>query len=221
MTVLLGGGPVTARSLLLGADDDLAAMGRLLETSTPPPGGSGALGAFGASARRAVHRDVADAAAGLLDLDVTDVLAAGWRRHQELRAAGRRTLAAPGTRETVRLVEHRISHRSQPYVDVVLGEALVTRVTLTLEVRVDITGLEASVRDGRLTAVHAGDAVVTASLAVEGVRLAGPSRRLRLPAELSMGEGIALLGPEPLGAEPTASVTGPPLPRRQRRPGLS
>src|SRR6266700_5846872 len=53
--------------------------------------------------REAAVREVTDALAGLLDVDLIGVLGAGWRKHHDLVAAARRTLAAPGSTELVDL----------------------------------------------------------------------------------------------------------------------
>ena len=141
--MMLLAGPTTAHDLLFdGAAADPAAglaldFGGQLNGNLPTT--------IGGEARKAVARDLADAAVELTHLDLTDVLASGWQRHTELRAAGRRTRDLPGTRETVVLAQHRISHEAHPYVDVLLGDARLTRVSLTVLVTVDVTALAATV----------------------------------------------------------------------------
>lgn len=182
--------PSTAHGVLFaGATADPAAglavdLGDQLDGDLPAT--------VGGAVRRTVARDVADAAMGFTHLDLTEVLAAGWQKHTLLRAAGRRTLDAPGTRETVVLEEHRISHEAHPYVDVLLGEARVTRVTLTLVVSVDVTALAASVSAGRLTRLTSGRAVFTAALDIAGAPLTRHSKEVQLPLALDLGQGLRL-----------------------------
>ncbi len=140
----------------------------------------------------AVRQDVSEAAMGLLEIDLADVLVAGWTRHSALRAAGRRTKHAPGTFETVQLSEHRIAYEAQPCVDVSLRGVRLARVQLTVEVTVDLTGLGGSVSDGRLTSLFSGDARVEAALAVQGTPVVHRGRQLDLRAELDLGEGLRL-----------------------------
>jgi hypothetical protein len=144
------------------------------------------------SFRQSIQRDVADAAMGLLELDLTDVLVSGWQKHSQLRAVSKRTKEAPGTLETVVLAEHRISYEVHPYVDVLLGDAHLTRVKLTLLITVDVTGLAASISAGRLKGLSAGKAVVTASLNLAGAPVARRSRDVRLPSEIGLGDGLRL-----------------------------
>ena len=149
-------------------------------------------GALGGAVRHSVSRDVAEAAVGLLELDLGDVLASGWQKHSALRAAGRRTKAEPGVQETVVLAEHRISYEAHPYVDVLLAEAHLTRVTVTLLLTADVTGLAASVSLGRLTGLSAGRALITAALELAGAPVMRRSIDVRLPLEVGLGEGLRL-----------------------------
>lgn len=183
-------GPTTAADLLFAGSGGDPAAGLALDLR---PTLDGVLpGAVGASVRQAVSRDLAEAAVGLAQLDVGDLLAAGWQRHSQLRAAGRRTRDAPGTRETVVLAEHRISHEAHPHVDVLVGGARVARVAVTLLLTVDVTGLAASVTGGRLTALTSGKAVLTGELDVAGAPVARRSAELQLPVALSLGDGLRL-----------------------------
>ena len=125
-------------------------------------------------------------------LDLGDVLAAGWQRHSALRAAGRRTKEEPGIQETVVLAEHRISYEAHPYVDVLLAEAHLTRVTVTLLLTADVTGLAASVSEGRLTGLSAGRALLTAALELAGAPVVRRTVDLRLPLDVGLGEGLRL-----------------------------
>lgn len=183
-------GPATARDVLF-AD------------AGPDPGAALAVGldphlddllprSLGSPVRQSISREVADAAVALMELDLADLLASGWQKHSALRAAGRRTREAPGTQETVVLAEHRISYEAHPYVDVLLAEAHLTRVTVTLLLAADVTGLAASVVEGRLVGLSSGRALLTAALELAGAPVARRSADLRLPLDLSLGDGLRL-----------------------------
>ena len=128
-------GPVTAADLLFAGSGADPSAGLALDVA--PSLDAVLPGALGAAVRRTVSRDVAQAAEGLTHLDVGDLFAAGWQKHSQLRAAGRRTREAPGTRETVVLAEHHVSHEAHPYVDVMMGGARLTRVAMTVRVDSD------------------------------------------------------------------------------------
>ena len=188
--MMLLAGPTTAHDLLFDGTAADPAAGLALDFGGQLNGNLPAK--IGGEARKAVARDLADAAVELTRLDLSDVLASGWQRHTELRAAGRRTRDLPGTRETVVLAQHRISHEAHPYVDVLLGDARLTRVSLTVLVTVDVTALAATVTAGRLTGLSSGRALVTGTLELAGVPLARRSRESNLPLELGFEEGLRL-----------------------------
>lgn len=180
---------LTARSVLLRDERS----GHDLDVRLEPSVSGLDLGGLGQAAGAAVRRDLARAAAGLLDLDLMDVLAAGWRAHSELCAAAQRTVDNPGSAETVRLVTHRVSHRSRPYVDLLVGDTPLARVTLTLTVDMDITGLEASVWQGCLVAVHAGQCELTVSLALDDSPPMSRTIELLLPTTVTLDEALRLV----------------------------
>lgn len=177
--------PTTACVVLFPDGDPVEELARSLR----PPGVAGGLSR---PAQRAFAKDLGELASGLVDLDLGDVLVNGWRKHRDLTAAARRTQQVPGSRETVRLATHRVVSRHEPTIDVLAGETLLARITLTLDLALEIAALEASVARGRLVALHSGDAKVTAALATEGVTLLSRSVQLRLPLEVPLGAGVAL-----------------------------
>src|SRR6202044_3778886 len=103
--------PRTATELLFGPGEDAA--GALAERMAR----AGADGNLGTDLE---HLPAAGQAAGLLDVNLADVLVAGWREHHELTAAAQRTLAVPGSTELVSLATHQISTEQRPYVTVLV-----------------------------------------------------------------------------------------------------
>jgi hypothetical protein len=188
--MMLLAGPSTARDLLFedaGADPSAGlALGLAPNLDGLLPG------ALASGVRQSISRDVAAAAVGLMELDLSDVLASGWQRHSALRAAGRRTRQEPGTQETVVLAEHRISYEAHPYVDVLVADVHLTRVSVTLLLTADVTGLAASVSDGRLTGLSAGRALLTAALELAGAPVARRSVDVQLPLAVVLGDGLRL-----------------------------
>jgi hypothetical protein len=168
-------------------------------------------------ARQAAEDQVGVVADGLLNLDLGDLLAAGWRKQGRLAAAAQRTAANPGTSERVQLATHRISSVHRPYVELLLNDAHLAYVNFELDVEFVITALEVTVREGRVISVHTGDCDVSATLAAEGVRLVSQHRRyelplvIRWPLLLHLGGGAA---PLPYGAKSPPAAPPPSQPRR-------
>jgi hypothetical protein len=70
--------------------------------------------------REAAADQVAVVAHGLLDLDLGELMVAGWRRQGQLAAAAERTAANPGSSEVVELATHRISSAHHPSVELLV-----------------------------------------------------------------------------------------------------
>ena len=107
--------PDTVLMLLFGPDE------QVLDTLTDAIASAGtggnldrAVEKLPQAARDAAAREVTAATAGLLDINLIDLLVTGWREYQDLTSAARRTLAAPGSSELVQLVTHRSAYRSGP-----------------------------------------------------------------------------------------------------------
>jgi hypothetical protein len=185
--------PYTALALLFGPD--AGSLEDLIASADPERLGR-ALDGLPHATREAAIREVAAATAGLLNVNLIDVLMAGWRKYQTLTSVARTTLAAPNSTELVQLTTHRITQAQQPYVSVLVDGHRVATVNLQLSVVFDVSALLAGIRAGRLVAVHSGHCDITATLALEGAEVATRRARLELPGVLALGEGIRLLSPE-------------------------
>src|SRR6266496_2169446 len=102
MTPAVQDRPHTALDLLLGPGQEAPeALARQILSASAGVNLGRALENLPKATREAAVREVTTAAAGLLDVDLIGVLVDGWRKHQDLTAAARRTLAAPGSIELV------------------------------------------------------------------------------------------------------------------------
>ena len=145
-----------------------------------------------APARKVVRDQLASVGTQLVDLDIGDFVALGWRRHRALITAAKRTLEH-GDHEDVAMASHRIECKHQPYVDVMVDERRMARVTFDLAVALVLDGVVLVVRGGRVTEVRAGSVTVTASLSVEKVPLPPRTRSCPLVAVVNIRSGIPLL----------------------------
>ena len=182
--------PRTATELLFGPGEDAA--GALAERMARA-GADGNLGTGLEHLPAAAGREVAGQAAGLLDVNLADVLVAGWREHHELAAAAQRTLAVPGSTELVSLATHQISTEQRPYVTVLVDGHRVATVELGLSLTLVVTALLAGISAGRLVALHTGRCDVTAALAIQGSDLVTRQAHFELPGVIPVSPGIRLL----------------------------
>jgi len=206
MTTPGEGSTPTALDLLFGPGTDAAGAlaGKILI-----PGGDQnldrALAHLPEMTRKAAVREAATAASALLKVDLIDVLARGWREHQDLVAAARRTLAAPLSTELVSMATHEITVEQRPSVsDLVDGQKVAT-LALGLSLVFDVNALLLGISGGRIIAVRSGRCEVTGTLAVQGTDLLVKRAHLELPGVMSLRRGIRLLpiGEYPAGDYPT------------------
>lgn len=192
MTTTPGG--MTVRMVLLGSEkagvqDAMASNTRELGVGELV---GKAVGGLAAAGRDAVCDEVGRAADSLLELDISDVLATAWRKHADLRAAGRRTVENLGSEEIVELATHKITSTHRPYVDVFVDDVEITKVELELTLTFVLHGVLAVVWRGWLVKLRAGTCDVTAELTCEGVRLARRSTSFSVPGTIRVQPGIDL-----------------------------
>jgi hypothetical protein len=188
--------PPTALALLFGpeADSPEAIADQLAGADTGNL--DLALGGLPKPTRDAAVREVAAAASGLLNVNLIDVLVAGWRKHHDLTAAARRTMAVPGSTEVVQLATHQVTEAQQPYISVFVDDHRVATLNLDLSLVFEVSALLAAVSAGRLVAVHSGHCDITAALALEGTEVISRRTHFELPGVISLDGGIRLLPAE-------------------------
>lgn len=186
---------VTARSFLFEGADSADAMARSLNQQGLAGGFGAALRGLSRAGQQAAADQIAGVAGGLLDLDLGDILLAGWRKHAELTAAARRTAATSGSREVVELAAHRVRSVHQPYVDVLVDDVRVARVQFELSIEFLVQAVVGIVGDAHLLELRSGHLEVTVTLAAEGRRFLTRQGRLELPGVIRLGSGVPLLEP--------------------------
>ena len=152
--------------------------------------------------REAAVREAAVAAAGLLKVDLMEVLVSGWREHRDIFTAARRTLDMPGSKELVGLAPHRISTVQQPAVGILVDGHRVHTLQLGLSIFFEVTGLVAGIHGGRLAAVHAGRGDIGLALTIHELEVLTKRSHLELPGVKSLQRGFRLL---PASAYPDES----------------
>lgn len=201
--------PDTALRMLFGSEDALAsAVGRVSS--------DGNLGnvvkALPETARKAVGSDVTASVAGLLRLNLIDLLLMGWRTHEDLISAARRTLETEGSTELVHVAAHRVDASQQPHVAILVDGHEVAALRLDLSAAFDVGPLLARVRAGLLAGVLTGTCDVALALAIDGVDITSGQGHLDLPGEIVLAHQPRLL---PAAEYPSDVVTGlfqPPRP---------
>ena len=160
--------------------------------------------------REAAVREAAVAAAGLLKVDLIEVLVSGWREHRDVFSAARRTLDTPGSTELVGLAPHRISTMQQPAVGILIDGKRVHTLQLGLSIFFEVTGLVAGISHGRLAAVHAGRAHIGVALTIHEIEALTKRSHLELPGHAGLKRGFRLLPASHYPDEAQPPATQPP-----------
>jgi hypothetical protein len=197
--------------VLLFGDEDRAAAAALFDAIRSGPAGSVVWSALGPLARAtgdAAAQEIAEVAAGLLDLNLAKLLLTGWRKCSALTRAARRTVDAPGSRERVALVTHTVTAEQPLSVELLLDGVRVATIKLELKLEWTVDAFTGSVVAGRLVALESGHCHVAGTLTVEGVTVANRAIDSDLRIFVPIGDdGIPLVREAPpLAARPPASA---------------
>jgi hypothetical protein len=183
---------LTVRTFLLGAGGDTS-LGRKLTEQGVARSTLGGLRRLSAVALHTVDQEIGAVASGLLELDLGDILLAGWRKYSALTDAAKRTLAAPAGEEVLELATHRITSVYLPRVDLFVDDKKISTVEFDLTVVFDLTGLATVVKAGDLIALQSGECLVTATLSLETARLAEHRAKLDLAQQIRLNPPISLI----------------------------
>ena len=165
------GSALTACDVLFGGVDNAAQA--LAQAVTPERiGQNSALGRLSLATQHTAVRELSVAGTEMIDLDLGTLLVSGWRKYSTLVQAARRTAAAPGSKEVVEILSHRVGVAGHPSVELLVDEVRVATVHFDLTLDFVITALAAVIERGAIVALASGRCETTAALAVEGVTVA-------------------------------------------------
>jgi hypothetical protein len=190
---------LTVRTFLLGSgpENDEARIRHLLAEHDVVAGAGGDLTRLTDQGREAVEAQLAAVAAGLLDLDLGDLLIYGWRTSERVLEAARQTRQEPGRREVVQLGTQRVTSEHHPTVELLVDGVRVHTFRFQLTVTFDIEVAALVIQNGRLAALKAGDCVIIVTLTLEmpggDADLIHQRRKLSLPPLVRLGPGIPLV----------------------------
>lgn len=190
---------LTVRTFLFGSgpEDDTIRIRQLLSENDVVGRCGRDLTRLTQQGREAAEDQLASVTAGLLDLDLGDLLIYGWRTRERLVEAARETRQIPGRRDIVQLGTHRITLAHNPTVELLVDGVKVHSFRFQLTVIFDIDVAALVIRDGLLTALKAGDGAVTCTLALEmpggDIELVNQQRKIDLHLIINVGHGIPLL----------------------------
>ncbi|HEU4348652.1 MAG TPA: hypothetical protein VFR35_12800 [Actinoplanes sp.] len=154
---------------------------------------TGSLGRMPEVAKNAVFTEVGTVAAGILDLDVSDIFTQAWEKSSALRAAAEASMADPDTEEILELATHTMTFAHEPSIEVHVADLPVATIEVQVQMEIKVSGALAVVKGGRMTALRAGSGALTGTLTIAGRQVARREVTLELPLTVNLGEGIPLL----------------------------
>jgi hypothetical protein len=205
---------LAVRTFLLGSgpEDDTTRIRQVLSENDVVGRCGSDLARLTQQGREAAEEQLASVTAGLLDLDLGDLLIYGWRTRERLVKAARETRQIPGRQDVVQLGTHRITSTHNPTVELLVDGVKMHTFRFQLTVIFDIDVAALVIRDGLLTALKAGDGTVACTLALEmpggDIDLANQQRKIDLRLIINIGHGIPLLPAD-------AGYGARPVPRTQ------
>ena len=159
-----------------------------------------------------VASDVLQSLRGVLDealhVELGHVLTHSWGKVAALRTALKSTRDDPTTLAVVPLLDHKITSRHAPHVDLMYGAQSLLQAPLEVVLSLELKGVTLHVEKGRISGLKAGHCVGEASVTFLGQPLAKQkSREFGLPGRLNLA---AQPEPEPDPTPPPP--TAPPAP---------
>ncbi|MGR0318141.1 hypothetical protein [Agromyces sp. ZXT2-3] len=145
-----------------------------------------------------VAGEVGRVADGLLDLDVTDVVAHAWDRHRAVTEAKEWSAKNPDGEMVVPLVTHTVKWSYEPAVEVSVDAIAVTSIALAVGLDTTVKGAIIAFRRGEVADVRTGTVEVRAKVECEGVKLAERSGTFGLPALLGFSGAPPVQAPAPV-----------------------
>ncbi|RXZ48385.1 hypothetical protein [Agromyces binzhouensis] len=152
--------------------------------------------------------EVGEVADGLLDLDVTDVIAHSWDRHRAIGEAKEWSAKNPDGEMVVPLVTHTVKWSYEPSVEVKVDEVPITSVALAVALDTTVKGAVIAFRRGEVADVRTGTVEVRAKVECEGVKLAERTGSFDLPGLLGFSGAPRVVAP----SEPDPAPAVPPVP---------
>ena len=130
-----------------------------------------------------------------LDVSLTDVVLEGWGKYKELLQYRDRKRYPPDQTILLPLAHHEIHSVHKPYVDVLLDDKPIGRVTFTVDLRLRFDGVILTVRDAKIWEVKAGTCEGRGALKCGAVGLIDKRiLKFDLPGRFKLADGYPIPG---------------------------
>jgi hypothetical protein len=153
---------------------------------------------------------------GALDISLADVIVEGWGKYKELLQYRDRERYPPDQTILLPLAHHEIRSVHKPYVDVLLDDKPIGRVTFTVDLRLLFDGVVLTIRDATIWEVKAGTCEGRGALKCGDIELANKQIvKFDLPGRIVLPDGLPIPGGpigDRAGEAPEAAESGSAAP---------
>lgn len=119
----------------------------------------------------AFNEEIQFALAKALDIKLIDVVAGAWAKLKQLRDYCGRKADDPDRPLSVALARHDVQSIHQPSVEILLGDKVIGRIVVDLELSLTLTGIILYIEDDHITAVASGKFAGTGAVKYRGATL--------------------------------------------------
>ena len=165
----MGPVPVTISDIFLPVGDEPGIKAQLDEKVIPDMARE--VQALPNVAWSAFSDEIQFAFAKALDIKLIDVVAGAWTKLKELRDYCGRKQDDPDRPFSVALARHEVISNHQPGIDILLGEKVIGRIVVDLELSLTLKGVVLSVQDDHIVAVASGKFAGAGALKYHGATL--------------------------------------------------
>ena len=129
----------------------------------------------------------------LLDINLIDVLVGAWNKYQGLKKYLDREKYPPTQSVLVPLGEHTVKSEHRPYVEVLMNDEVVARITFHVALAFTVRGVLLLVQDGKIKSVKTGEIKGKGTVKCEeALLLEQDFRTVSLPGTVDLGEGVPI-----------------------------
>jgi hypothetical protein len=107
-----------------------------------------------------------------LDMPIGSLAVSAYQKHERMEKAKRETAQPPGSRQVVQLMEHKITNKLEPRIEMEVKGVTQTLLGLELATELSVESATAIVESGRLVDIAPGSAKASVTLSAAGVELA-------------------------------------------------
>lgn len=134
-----------------------------------------------------------DKLAELLNVKLVDVLVLAWKKYDALAEYADPSRHPPQETALVPLAEHTIRSQHHPYLEVLVDNRPVGRLTFDVTLALTLRGFLLQIQDAKITAIQTGSCQGSASVALEkAVIYEKKLDQIPLPGTIRLGEGVSL-----------------------------